>query len=447
MAEPADQTITRLPSRFSADSHKSAEKPHKTPLTCEDIDDDEKFIRMMIHLALKGERITGASEEGGHVTTAEEQSDPFHVPLPDEVPVHNSPQSSPGSAGAGGGPQPAEQAAATPVDGAVDGPVDAVDAQVSALEGGKTAPRGSGAEAGIPPMPSRPPAVPSPTPDEPAGDPDWWRVIGDEPTAADASRAAPRDAEPSWWDALYKHQDADLDTYTGHVLTVPADGEVQKTPEPEHPEPDDAEAEEPSARQPPAPPSPAPQQPVSKQSGTQPSGQPRQWKPTAKQLADLAARRDFVHRYGSAALAGWTLQLDDVVHGWMSAAATGDDAMASFAAMSGMALGWWATAPRDRMKLPVAFRLAAVFGVGEIGWLSGPDLIQNATVPGGTSLAEVLPWAIGLGTVGALIWANIRTAHWWAPPQRWLWWWSPRWLLVQVPLSASAFACWFYGTH
>jgi len=59
----------------------------------------------------------------------------------------------------------------------------------------------------------------------------------------------------------------------------------------------------------------------------------------------------------------------------------------------------------------------------------------------------VLPWAIGLGTVGALIWANIRTAHWWAPPQRWLWWWSPRWLLVQVPLSASALACWFYGTH
>ncbi|MFF7953727.1 hypothetical protein [Streptomyces griseorubiginosus] len=428
MAEAADdlRADAHLSCSLTGDSCKSAKRCREKPVTREGIGVDEMFIRMMIHLALEGERITGASEEGGHVTTAEEQCDPFHVPLPDEVPVHNSP----GSAGAGGGPRPAEQPAAE------SEAEDAVDAQVSALQRGEIAPRGSGAEAVVPPMPSWPPTVPSPTPDEPAGGPDWWRVFGDEPTATDTSQVAPRDAEPPWWDALYKHQDADLDTYTGHVLTVPADGEVQKTPEPEHLEPDEAEAD-----------APAPQQPVNKQSGTQPSGQPRPWKPTAKQLADLAARRDFVHRYGSAALAGWTLQLDDVVHGWMSAALTGDNAMASCAAMSGMALGWWATAPHARMKFPVAFRLAAVFGVGEIGWLSGPDLIQNATVPRGTPLAEVLPWAIGLGTVGALIWANIRTAHWWAPPQRWLWWWSPRWLLVQVPLSASALACWFYGTR
>ncbi|MFG2210527.1 hypothetical protein [Streptomyces sp. NPDC048638] len=42
---------------------------------------------MLIHLALEGERITGASEEGGIVTTADEKRDPFHVPLPPEAPV------------------------------------------------------------------------------------------------------------------------------------------------------------------------------------------------------------------------------------------------------------------------------------------------------------------------------------------------------------------------
>ncbi|MCX4826436.1 hypothetical protein OG883_43130 [Streptomyces sp. NBC_01142] len=57
------------------------------PLTCEDADHNEEFIRMLIHFALQGERITGASEEGGFVTTADEKSDPFHVPLPVEVPA------------------------------------------------------------------------------------------------------------------------------------------------------------------------------------------------------------------------------------------------------------------------------------------------------------------------------------------------------------------------
>src|SRR4051794_11283960 len=98
MAEPASddlRTVTHLSPRFSAGPDTSAENHRGAPPPCQVIGDDEKFIRLMIQLALEGERITGASEEGGNVTTAEEKSDPFHVPLPDEVPVHNRPESSP----------------------------------------------------------------------------------------------------------------------------------------------------------------------------------------------------------------------------------------------------------------------------------------------------------------------------------------------------------------
>ncbi|WP_432137286.1 hypothetical protein [Streptomyces sp. bgisy154] len=87
--EDTPHTVTYLPSARRPVAESLADSDPKSALSCENTDDNEEFIRLLIRLALAGERITGASEEGGNVTTADETSDPFHVPLPPEVPVDN----------------------------------------------------------------------------------------------------------------------------------------------------------------------------------------------------------------------------------------------------------------------------------------------------------------------------------------------------------------------
>ncbi|WP_189971437.1 hypothetical protein [Streptomyces violascens] len=138
-------------------------------MTCEDADHNEHFIRMLIQLALEGERITGASEEGGIVTTADEKSDPFHVPLPAELPA------------------PAPQM-----------------------------PSAQAVPEGAPPLPTTAPALPAQPRPSPAPEPrrpvregrgeDWWTKQTDpsNPWPTPASLAPPE--EP---------QDSDGDEYTG----------------------------------------------------------------------------------------------------------------------------------------------------------------------------------------------------------------------------------------
>ena len=82
-------TVTYLPSARPPVSESLAGSDPKRALSCENTDDNEEFIRLLIPLALAGERITGASEEGGNMTNAGETPDPFHVPLPPEVQVDN----------------------------------------------------------------------------------------------------------------------------------------------------------------------------------------------------------------------------------------------------------------------------------------------------------------------------------------------------------------------
>ncbi|WP_329020540.1 hypothetical protein [Streptomyces sp. NBC_01601] len=89
MAEPVGdglQPATHLRHGSPAGTDQPAGDHRKASLTCEDVGDDEQFIRLMIQLALAGERVSGASEEGGIVTTADETADRHHGSLPPEAP-------------------------------------------------------------------------------------------------------------------------------------------------------------------------------------------------------------------------------------------------------------------------------------------------------------------------------------------------------------------------
>ncbi|MCX4826527.1 hypothetical protein OG883_43605 [Streptomyces sp. NBC_01142] len=403
-------------------------RPHASstagPLTCHDADHNEKFIRMLIHFALQGERITGASEEGGNMTTADEKTDPFHVPLPAEVPV---PAPHPEAAGRDGGQVTATTSVPAPADPHVDAPVDAVDAQVSAPEEGVPAPRGSGAEPALPPMPESPPATPE-------DDPDWWRVSRDEPKAAPPAKGSPRDTMSGWWDRLYKDQDADLDTYTGHVLTVPADGgpvliEVQKSPEPEAPEPDEAAGEEPSAR---------PQvldvrkpQPTL-QIRTQPV---KRWRPTRFWRV--------ITFNGTAAAVGSAIGLNAYLSQFPPAAVTAAGGLLG----AGMALGGgftaWKVAGSEMLAPFVPFgalgRLGAVFVSAEVGRRLGQALLPytSDTIARyvGLSQADTSLLVVGLTMCGASGWLVWRTRHG-GLLKRWL---------ARIPLATSLLVCALYS--
>ncbi|MER5372659.1 hypothetical protein [Streptomyces sp. NPDC002553] len=431
MAEPADQelqTITRLPSRFSADSHKSLEKPHKTPLTCKDIDDDEKFIRLVLQLALAGERISGASEEGGIVTIAEEKSDPFHVPLPDEVPVQKGPEPRSEPADSGGGKAHAEQTPSTPVDDGVDAPASVVDDQVSAPGGGVPAPRGSGAESAIPPMPSTPPATPD-------SDPHWWRVSTDEPKNEAPSKASPNDTRPGWWSRLYEDQDADLDTYTGHTLTVPADGgpvliQVQKSPEPEAPDQDDDEATDES---------PARLR-IADVQKPQPSLQIR--RQPAKRWRLTRFWRVVIFN-GSAAAVGTAIGLNSYLSQFLPAAVTAAGGLLGAGMALGGAFAAWKAAGSELLAPFVPFgalgRLGAVFVSAEVGRRLGQAILPYtaATIDRyvGLNQTDTSLLIVALTMCGVSGWLVWRTRHG-SLPKRWL---------ARIPLATSFLVCALYS--
>ncbi|MFJ3169302.1 hypothetical protein ACIPJK_00835 [Streptomyces roseus] len=398
------------------------------PLTCHDADHNEKFIHMLIHLALRGERITGASEEGGKMTTADEKADPFHVPLPDEVPV---PAARAEVTGPDGGQATAKPADPAPADGDVDAPVDAVDAQVSAPEGGAPAPRGSEAELVVPPMPASPPETPE-------SDPDWWRVSRGEPKAAAPAKGSPRESKSGWWDRLYKDQDADLDTYSGHVLTVPAGSgpvliEVQKSPEPESPEPDEGEAEggaeEPSARREvldvhkPQP---------TLQIRTQPA---KRWRPTRFWRV--------ITFNGTAAAVGSAIGLNAYLSQFPPAAVTAAGGLLG----AGMALGAgftaWKVAGSEMLSPFVPFgslgRLGAVFVSAELGRRLGQELLPytSGTIARyvGLSQTDTSLLVVGLTMCGASGWLVWRTRYG-GLLKRWL---------ARIPLATSLLVCALYS--
>lgn len=431
MAEPADQelqTITRLPSRLSADSHKSAERPHETPLTCEDIDDDEKFIRLVLQLALTGERISGASEEGGNVTTAEEKSDPFHVPLPDEVPVHKGPEPRSESADPDGDTAPAEQAPSTPVDEGVDAPADAVDDQVSAPEGGVPGPRGSGAEPAIPPMPSTPP-------DTPDSDRQWWSVSWDEPKAEAPSKASPNGTKPGWWSRLYEDQDADLDTYTGHILTVPAGGgpvliQVQKSPEPEAPDQDEEEVPDESPARP----------RLADVHKPQPTLQIR---PRPAKGWRLTRFWRVIIFNGSAAAVGTAIGLNSYLSQFLPAAVTAAGGLLGAGMALAGAFAAWKAAGSELLAPFVPFgalgRLCAVFVSAEVGRRLGQAILPYtaATIDRyvGLNQTDTSLLIVALTMCGASGWLVWRTRHG-SLPKRWL---------ARIPLATSFLVCALYS--
>lgn len=401
--------------------------PPAGPLSRTEPDHNEQFIRLLIHLALQGERVTGASEEGGNMTTADEKTDPFHVPLPDEVPVPEArAEEAPD-----GGRKTAETSAPAPVDAAVDAPVDGVDAQVSATEDAPPAPRGSGAEPVIPPKPKSPPQPPKNGPEETAAD--WWRRARDQSKTTPA-KGSPRESKSGWWDRLYKDQDADLDTYTGHVLTVPEGGgpvliEVQKTPEPEPPKPDETECEE-SAEGPQDLDVPKPQPTL--QIRTQPA---KGWRPSRFWRV--------ITFNGTAALAGSAIGLNAYLSQFPPAAVTAADGLLG----AGMALGGAFVAGKvagSEMLSPfVPFgtlgRIGAVFVAAELGRRLSQELLaytsDSVARHVGLSQTDISLLVVGLTMCGASGWLVWRTRHG-GLLKRWL---------ARIPLATSLLVCALYS--
>ncbi|MER8119094.1 hypothetical protein [Streptomyces sp. NPDC094031] len=396
-------------------------------------DHNEKFIRMLIHLALQCERITGASEEGGNMTTSHEKTDPFHVPLPDEVPVPAPRTVAPAP---DGGQETAETPLQAPADAAVDAPVDGVDAQVSDVEEASSAPRGSGPEPVLPPRPSSPPKPPEKAQDETR--PDWWRGARDRPKTTPAN-GAPRESRSGWWDRLYKDQDADLDTYTGytgHVLTVPEGSgpvliEVQKAPEPELPEPVEAGSEgEESAARPQDLDVPRPQPTL--QIRTQPA---KGWRPSRFWRV--------ITFNGTAAMVGSAIGLNVYLSQFPPAAVTAAGGLLGAGMALGGAFAAWKAAGSELLAPYVPFgalgRIGAVFVAAEIGRRLGQELLPYASAAVaryvGLSQSDTSLLVVGLtmcGTSGWLVW---RTRHG-GLLKRWL---------ARIPLATSLLVCALYS--
>lgn len=430
MAEPASEdlhTVTSLGPGSSPGPRRSHCSRPLPPLTCADVDHNEQFIRMMIHLALRGERITGASEEGGNMTTADEKTDPLHIPLPHDTPVTATGEEHMGPDGA---PATVLPLAPTPADADVDAQVDVVDAQVTTPDASVVSLQGSGAELVIPPMPTSPPTTPESAPD-------WWRVSRNEPRSVPQSKGSPRDTRSGWWDRLYKDQNADLDTYTGHVLTVPADGgpvliEVQKSAEPEAPEAQAAGAEDSTAR--PQVPQvvdvPRPQPTL--QIRTPPT---RRWRPSRFWRV--------IAFNGSAAAVGSVVGLNAYLSQFPPAAVTAAGGLLG----AGMALGGaftaWKVAGSEMLAPFVPFgavgRLGAVFGTAEVGRRLGqavlPYTSDAVTRYVGLNLTDTSLLVVGLTMCGASGWLVWRTRHG-ALPKRWL---------ARIPLATSLLVCALYS--
>ncbi|MFJ4700583.1 hypothetical protein ACIP5N_21610 [Streptomyces sp. NPDC088768] len=396
-----------------------AEPPART-----EADHDEKFIR----LALQGERIAGASEEGGKMTAADEKTDSFHVPLPEEVPVPAGHAEAPAP---DGGREAAEEPLRAPADAVVDAPVDGVDAQVSEAAEASSAPRGSGAEPVIPPRPSSPPEK---APDE--THPEWWRGDRDQPRTTPVDGAA-RESRSSWWDRLYKDQDADLDTYTGytgHVLTVPEGSgpvliEVQKAPEPEPPQSAEPEGEE-SAERPQDLDVPTPQPTL--QIRTQPT---KGWRPSRFWRV--------ITFNGTAAMVGSAIGLNAYLSQFPPAAVTAAGGLLG----AGMALGGaftaWKAAGSELLSPFVPFgalgRIGAVFVAAEIGRRLGQELLPYTSDAVaryiGLSQSDTSLLVVGLtvcGISGWLVWRTRRGGL------------IKRWL-ARIPLATSLLVCALYS--
>ncbi|WP_332756977.1 hypothetical protein [Streptomyces sp. MT206] len=402
--------------------------PTADPLTCNDADHDEKFIRLLIHLALQGERITGASEEGGNMTTADEKTDPFHVPPPDEMPVPAARAEVPAP---DGGQATTEMPVRAPVDDAVDAPVDGVDAQVSAPEDESSAPRGSGGERVIPLKPTSPPKPPEKGPATTG--PDWWRG-GRDQAKATPSNGSPRESGASWWDRLYKDQDADLDTYTGHVLTVPEGSgpvliEVQKAPEPETPEPDEVEGEE-SGERPQDLGVPKPQ--PSLQIRTQPA---KGWRPSRFWRV--------ITFNGTAATVGSAIGLNAYLSQFPPAAVTAAGGLLGAGMALGGAFAAWKVAGSEMLSPFVPFgglgRIGAVFVAAELGRRLGQELLPYTSDAVaryvGLSQSDTSLLVVGLtmcGTSGWLVWRTRRGGL------------LKRWL-ARIPLATSLLVCALYS--
>ncbi|KFG71424.1 hypothetical protein FM21_34665 [Streptomyces mutabilis] len=383
-------------------------------------------MRLLIHLALQGERITGASEEGGNMTTADEKTDPFHVPLPDEVPVpaartEEAPDRD---------HKTAQTSAPAPAGAAVDAPVDVVDEQISAPEDTSPAPRGSGAEPVIPPKPKAPPQPPDNGPERPGSD--WWGGARDQSKTTPA-KGSPRESTSDWWDRLYKDQDADLDTYTGNVPTVsegsgPVLIEVQKTPEPEPQEPGEPEREESAERsQDLDVPKPQPTLQIRPQpvKGWRPS---RFWR--------------VVTYNGTAAMVGSAIGLSAYLSQFPPAAVTAAGGLLG----AGMALGGaftaWKVAGSEMLSPFVPFgplgRVGAVFVAAELGRRLGQKLLPyTSDVVAryvGLSQADTSLLVVGFTMCGASGWLVWRTRHG-GLLKRWL---------ARVPLATSLLVCALY---
>ncbi|MFD6329204.1 hypothetical protein ACFWGI_06445 [Streptomyces niveus] len=373
------------------------------------IDHNEQFIRMLIHLALDGERISGAFEEGGTMTTADENPDPRHAPLPDDGP----------------GTLPLS----APVDTGVAGPVDAVDTQVSAPRMGLPVLRGSGPETDYPPKPSTPPAIPE-------GDAGEWPATGSEPKAVTSPKAGPQRGKPAWWDRLYRDQDADLDTHTantGYLLTVPADGgpvliHVRKADEPAADERNDGTGEE---------------------SDTDPR-LPDVAQPTLQTWPQPVPRRRPSRFWrvltfnGSAAGLGGFLGLNAYLSQFPPAAVTAAGGLLGAGAALGAGYAAWKVAGSELLADFVPFgalgRLGAVFVSAEVGRRLGQALLPytSGAIARHTGLTQtdISLVVVGLALCGAsghLVW---RTRHrglltrWWA----------------RVPLATSLLVCGLYST-
>ncbi|WP_159047714.1 hypothetical protein [Streptomyces sp. WM6378] len=360
------------------------------------------------------------------MTTADEKIDPFHVPLPDEVPVQEHTQPRPGAPASGDGKATAKRPIAPPAAGAVDAPVDAVDAQVSAPEGVPPTPRGSGV--------NRTAAQgSSASSTAPAGKPDWWRIARNAPKPAASPKAAPRDAKPAWWDPLYRDQDADLDTNSGHILTVPADGgpvliQVQKSNEPDAPGPHGEEADEAVAR-------------------------PRLFT-VEKPRPTLQSRPQYATRWrpsrfwrvitfnGTAAAAGSVLGLNAYLSQFPPAAMTAAGGLLGAGMALAGAFAAWKAAGSELLAPFVPFgvwgRLGVVFIAAEVGRRLGQTLLpytsDTMARSVGLNQTDVSLLVVGLTMCGASGWLVWRTRHG-GLLKRWL---------SRIPLATSLLVCALY---
>ncbi|OEV09302.1 hypothetical protein AN218_22985 [Streptomyces nanshensis] len=276
--------------------------------------------------------------------------------------------------------------------------------------------------------------MPASPPGTPENAPEWWRGSRDEPKSAPAA-GSPRESKPGWWDRLYKDQDADLDTYTGHVLTVPADGEpvlieARKDSEPEVPEPDEAAAEEPAARG-----------PALGVHRPQPTLRIRT--PTVKRWRPTRFWRVITFN-GTAAAAGSAIGLNAYLSQFPPAAVTAAGGLLG----AGMALAGgvtaWKAAGSDKLAPFVPFgalgRLGAVFLSAEVGRQLGQAFLPHTsdTVARyvGLSQTDTSLLVVGLTMCGASGWLVWRTRYG-GLLKRWL---------ARVPLATSLLVCALYSS-